>query len=177
MHIAMTPNKDEITRELKELGLRDLASYSKGTGFQVPEGYFASFSSRLSEKIEREEKVRLPRNFREISLRAAFSMAASFLLLIALGISIIMLRKGNNEEFLVHSEEFIYDEYFARVSEMDRALMYDLILTPEDTQPGEFFQTSFHEEDYLLDYLLDAAPYNGIEPMELIIQQDINNQP
>lgn len=172
----MNAKKGEINREFRELGLSALPSRAKESGYRVPEGYFESFSSTVRERIATEEKNIFHPGAKMLRMRTIVSMAASFLLLVALGISILLLRNGKEEGYLADDEGFIYDDYFARASEMDRTLFFDLILTQEDLESANYFQPSEYEDDYLLDYLLDAAPYNGIEPMELITQPEIEYQ-
>lgn len=173
----MTPNKDEISRELQELGFPALASQSRGTGFRVPDGYFESFSQLVSERLDKEKRTLIPNRAKVIRFRTTISMAASFLLLVALGVSFLLLRNGKEEGFLADTEDFLYDDYFARTSEMDRELFYDLILNPETADPHELTTAAGSDEDFMLDYLLDAAQYSGIDPIELISQPDIDNQP
>ena len=167
---------EEIARELEEIGVSAFGNKAKASGFRVPEGYFESFSSKLGERIAAEEKAKTSPGAKVIRLRAIVGMAASFLLLIALGISFLMLRNGKEEGFLADTQDFVYDEYFARASEMDRSLLFDLILPQEELVPEEPFHNPASEDDYYLDYLLDAAQFHGIEPIELITQAEIDNQ-
>ncbi|MEE4176932.1 MAG: hypothetical protein V2I46_05425 [Bacteroides sp.] len=131
----------------------------------------------MSKRIGQDKQALPFRRAKVIRLRAAISMAASFLLLIALVVSFLLLRNGKEEGFLADSEDFMYDDYFARASEMDRTLLYDLIENPELEDPQALPTAAGNNEDFMLDYLLDAAHYSGIEPIELISQQDIDYQP
>lgn len=173
---GMTNNKNEITRELQQSGLSRLAMQQKESGFGVPEGYFESFSKSVRQKIEAGKKTAPVSQDKYFSLRTAVSMAASFLVLIGLGISFLMLREGKEEGFLTEFDDNIFDEYFARVTEFDRVMLYDLILDTEVAESAETRQVNGTEDDFIVEYLLDATQYYGIEPTELITQSDIDNR-
>ncbi len=172
----MTKNKDEITRELKELSLGRLASQKKEPGFGVPQGYFEGFSASVRRKIETSGKHEPAAKARFFNLRAAISMAATFLVLIGLGVSFLLLREGKEEGLFSDFDEQAFDEYFARATEYDRTMFYDLILDTEVAEPQPAQAAHGAEEDYIVEYLLDAAQYYGIEPTELIIQNGIDNR-
>jgi hypothetical protein len=173
---GMTNKKNEITRELQQSGLSRLAQHQKESGFGIPEGYFESFSQSVRQKIEAEKQPVLVSQGKYFSLRTAISMAASFLVLIGLSISFFILREGKEEGFLADYDDNIFDEYFARVTDFDRGMLYELIL---DTDVAEFPETRHvygAEDDFIVEYLLEATQYYGIEPTELITQNDIDNQ-
>lgn len=173
---GMTKNKDEINRELQELGLSRLASQKKEPGFGVPQGYFEGFSASVRQKIEASQQQEPATKVRFFSLRAAVSMAATFLVLIGLGVSFLLLRDGKEEGLFSDFDDQIFDEYFARVTEYDRTMFYDLILGTEVAEPLQTQAANRAEEDNFVEYLLDAAQYYGIEPTELIIQNGIDNR-
>ncbi len=167
----MTKNKDEITRELQELGLSRLASQMKEeSGFGVPQGYFDGFSTSVRQKIDASRQKEPATKARFFSLRAAVSMAATFLVLIGMGISFLLLREGKEEGLFSDFDDQIFEEYFARATEYDRALLYDLIIDTEVDEPQQIQSTTSTDYDLYLDYLLEAAQYYGLEPTELIIQ-------
>ncbi|MBW6497707.1 MAG: hypothetical protein K0B09_04910 [Bacteroidales bacterium] len=173
----MTKNKDEITRELQELGLSRLASQMKEeSGFGVPQGYFDGFSASVRQKIDASRQKEPATKARFFSLRAAVSMAATFLVLIGLGVSFLLLREGKEEGLFSDFDDQIFDEYFARATEFDRAMFYDLILDTEVADSKSAQAASQAEEDFFVEYLLDAAQYYGIEPTELIIQNGNDNR-
>lgn len=173
---GMTKNRDKITRELQEIGLGRLASQRKVSGFGVPEGYFEGFSASVKQKIETSQQQEPATKARFFSLRATLSMAATFLVLIGLSVSFLLLRDGKEEGLFSDFDDQIFDEYFARVTEYDRTMFYDLILDPEVAEPMQTQAAKRAEEDYFVEYLLDAAQYYGIEPTELIIQNGIDNR-
>jgi hypothetical protein len=173
---GMTNKKNEITRELQQSGLSQLAMQQKESGFGVPEGYFESFSQSVRQKIEAEKHPTPVTQGKFFSLRTAVSMAASFLVLIGLGISFLMLREGKEEGFLSDFDDYIFDEYFARVTEFDRGMLYELILDTDVAESADTRHINAAEDDFIVEYLLDATQYYGIEPTELITQNDIDNQ-
>jgi len=173
---GMTKNRDEITRELQEMGISRIASQNKESGFGVPQGYFEGFSASVRQKIEASHQHEPATKARFFSLRAAVSMAATFLVLIGLGVSFLLLRVGKEEGLFSDFDDQVFDEYFARATEYDRAMFYDLILDTEVAEPKPARVANGAEEDFIVEYLLDAAQYYGIEPTELIIQNGNDNR-
>ena len=171
----MKSGREEINRELQESGSLNLAARSRETGYGIPEGYFDTFSQAVQQKISAETIQAPSLVTRHFNLRTVVSMAATFVLLIGLGISFMLLRQGKEEGFLGEFDDHLYDEYFARVTQFDRTMLYDLIFEQETGLP-ETKTAIESDDDYLFDYLLDAAQYYGIEPTELITQNGIDNQ-
>jgi hypothetical protein len=172
----MNINRDDITRELQEAGLSKLAAHQKEQGFQVPEGYFNQFSQSLNKKIESENLPITKPATKFFNLKTTVSMAASFLVIIALSISFVLLRQGKEEGFLSDYDDQFIDEYFARATQFDRTLLLDLIIESDLHEAAQAKPLNGEEDDFLLDYLLDATQYYGIEPIELISENGFDNQ-
>lgn len=172
----MNGKRDEITRELREAGLGKLAAHQKEHGFKVPEGYFTQFSESLNKKIESENQTISKPATKYFNLKTAVSMAASFLVIIALSISFVLLRQGKEEGFLTDYDEQFIDEYFAIATQFDRSFLFDLIIESEVPESEQNQLFNGEEDEFILDYLLDATQYYGIEPIELISQNGVDNQ-
>jgi hypothetical protein len=172
----MNINPNDITRELHDAGLSKLAAHQKEQGFRVPEGYFNQFSQSLNKRIESENHTISKPATKFFNLKTTLSMAASFLVIIALSISFVLLRQGKEEGFLTDYDDQFIDEYFAIATQFDRTLLLDLIIESDLPEPAQAKPLNGEEDDFLLDYLLDATQYYGIEPVELITQNGFDNQ-
>lgn len=171
----MKSDHDEITRELKLLGAEKLAAHNKHTGFEVPGGYFDSFAQSVQKNIATSEPLPEEAKTRYLSIRYVVGIAASFALLVVLAISFLLLRPNPGELYSGEFDDQAIEEYFANMTQHDRTLLYDVILDQENGSE-EFNSATISEDDYLIEYLLDAARFNGIEPSELFTQNGNENQ-
>ena len=169
--------RDEINNELKAIGLHTLAKHTPVADSGVDSLVFDQLGSQIMDKISTGKPDAKPQiRIIQISARRALAYAASLLLIIATAV-IYYLMENRTEPML--AEDIQLEDYFLNIADTDRGMFYDLIHSngvqdyPHDVLPAQYQQHS----DYILEYLLDVAQIQGIEPEEFIFQTTNFNQP
>jgi hypothetical protein len=169
--------RNNIRKELQELGSQ-LEGHSGQAGFGVPEGYFDRLPQAVQQRISagRQHQTRRVPAF---ALGRLVPVIASIALLIAVAFSFFLLQTGTENGYLTHTDESVYEEYFALVSEYDRSLLLEFASQQADAEGLPSFREGFlpdagmySEDDHVVEYFLDMADYYGFNTSDLIAGLD-----
>jgi len=166
--------REEINNELKSLGLHTLSAHKPVRPDRVSDDFFAILPGQIMKRIASEQEAKSKPGFINLSMRRTLAYAASLLLLIGVGLGFWIME--NRSDMLVHDDFFIED-YFLNIADTDRGMFYDIIHSngvfddPQAVLPDDSYS------DYLMEYLLDVAHFQGIDPEEFLDQTVAHNQP
>ncbi len=168
-------NKEDINKELNELG-SSLPRENKNAGFKAPEGYFDNLSGDILSRCREAE----PKQVQGVPFapKQVLAVAASFLLLIGLTISLFFMRSDTVNDYAVMEEHVIDFEYFSFYSDLDRQDMYDMVLESDLSADEILYELELHDEgdldeyDEMMEMLFEEAGYYGIESNYLLSSLD-----
>ena len=82
----------------------------------------------------------------------------------------------NRSEMRAQEDVFL-ENYFLNIADTDRGMFYDIIHSNGVSgDPQAVFPDDSYSE-YLMEYLLDVAQFQGMDPEEFMDQTVIHNQP
>jgi hypothetical protein len=153
-------NRENIRKELQDLG-SSLPEWGKQPGFELSQDYFQTFPQRMQQRINQKPQAGLNWLRKPAMVRLVPALAAILLLVV---ITIHFFR-NNSQDFLTEASEMHYEEYFAFVSEYDRALFLEIV-----TQDGIFTGQAATDEqsEMIIDYMVDMAEYYGLNYEDFI---------
>ena len=169
--------RNNIRKELQEHGSL-LEGHSGQPGLGVPDGYFDRLPQAVQQRISagRQHQTRRVPAFATGRLIPAI---ASVALLIAVAFSFFILQTGTENGYFTQADESIYEDYFALVSEYDRAFIYEIASQQETTELLPSFHEGFlpgaglnPEDEQAIEYFLDMAEYYGFNTSKLIAGLD-----
>lgn len=165
---------EEITNELKSLGLHTLSAHKPVEQESVPDDFFDILPAQIMKRIASEPQAMGKPGFVSLSMRRTLAYAASLLLLIAVGVGFWIME--NRSEMQAHEDVFLED-YFMNIADTDRGMFYDIIHSNGvlGNQQVAFPDESYSE--YIMEYLLDVAQFQGIDPEEFMDQNGAHIQP
>lgn len=166
--------REEINNELKSLGLRTLSAHKPFGQERVPDDFFDTLPGQIMQKIASEPAAMGKPGFISFSMRRTLAYAASLLLLIGVGMGYWLME--NRSEMRAQEDVFL-ENYFLNIADTDRGMFYDIIHSNGVSgDPQAVFPDDSYSE-YLMEYLLDVAQFQGIDPEEFMDQTVIHNQP
>lgn len=164
-------NKETIKKELQELG-SSLGQKTKDTGFALPDGYFDELPAKIHERRHRpterslsEKPVSTPRRM--------LALAASMLLLIALGISLFLMQGDTGNDYMAYDEEMVDFDYFALQADFDQDVIYQMVLDSDLSADEILYDLYYADDGYdfddeMIEMIFEEAEYYGIETGYLI---------
>ncbi len=168
-----TENKKAIQKELQELGSA-LNAPGKEAGFKVPEGYFDELPGKIQGRLEGSTNIV---QFRKpvASSRQVFAWAASLLILVALGISLFLMRSDNDIDYVALDEQYIDFEYLQAQAYFDQDMIYQLIMDSDISaeeilynMDADILADDEFDYDEIMEMILEEARYFGIESEYLL---------
>ncbi len=166
-------DRDEIKKELSGLG-STLPHLGNRNGFHTPDGYFDTLPHHIHERIAETKSHRRPFGSFFITRSPALAVAAS-MVMVALTVSIFLIRNGKENDHLTHIDDAFYVEYLALYADLDPHLFYDMVLestlSNEEILFGTFRDGESNDYDALLQYVDDILYYYGLDT-EILLPYD-----
>lgn len=164
--------KNEIQKELQDLGLSNLANSPKEPGFKVPDGYFDDLANSILEQLPVDSVEEKAPKVVFFNFRMVAAIAASLLVLVIFALSFLFIKDSKENGAFSLMSDYEYEEYFASLDDFSRLLVKEHLLELD----GDYFDSDFEyfeEDEVLLDYLLDEANYHKFDPFFVI---DLENK-
>lgn len=163
--------RDEIRKELQELGLEKLANLDHESGYGVPEGYFDQLENAILKNIPNNGFTEASKRKSLFSLRMVSSIAASLLILVIFGASFLFLNNDKKNDSFVRVSSNEYEDYLASLNDFELLKMKEYLVDLHNFEATQGFIG--HDDEHLLDYLMEESNYHKFDPMTLV---DLDNK-